>query len=55
MKLFRLDNKGQAMAEYALLTSFVVITGIAVYSTGWFGAVQQYVHDVLSNVSLPMP
>ncbi|OQA29861.1 MAG: hypothetical protein BWY59_00057 [Verrucomicrobia bacterium ADurb.Bin345] len=53
---FRLNNKGQAMLEYVLLTTLVVIAGLSTYTwTGWFDGIQDYMHDLLANVNLPIP
>jgi len=50
-----MGRTGQAMLEYALLTSIVVVAGLSFYMTGWFEGVQNYVYDVLLGVSLPLP
>ncbi len=50
-----MGTTGQAMLEYALLTSIVVVAGLAFYMTGWFEGVQNYVYDILLGVSLPLP
>jgi len=50
------DSRGQAMLEYVLLSTMVVIVGISAYSwTGWFQGIQGYMHDLLLNVALPIP
>jgi uncharacterized protein (UPF0333 family) len=51
-----MGEHGQAMLEYALLTAAVVVGSMATYvNGGWLSAVQNYVHDVLVIVTLPMP
>ena len=50
-----MGRTGQAMLEYALLTSIVVVAGLSFYMTGWFEGVRNYVYDVLLGVSLPLP
>lgn len=50
------SQDGQAMLEYVLLTSLVVVASFAVYVRGsWFSAVQQVVHDALTVITLPIP
>lgn len=55
MRILR-ECRGQAMLEYVLLSTMVVIAGISAYSwTGWFQGIQGYMHDMLRNVALPIP
>ncbi len=49
-------DKGQAMLEYALLSSLVVVAGIAFYTvSGWFEGIQNFLADLLLGISLPFP
>ncbi|NCD35201.1 MAG: hypothetical protein EOL87_17525 [Spartobacteria bacterium] len=50
------SQNGQAMLEYVLLTFLVVVASFAVYVRGrWFSAVQQFLHEALTVITLPIP
>ena len=46
---------GQAMLEYVLLTTVVVVLSMASYFTGWVQGIQSNLQMVLLLVSLPCP
>jgi len=46
---------GQAMLEYVLLTTVVVVLSISSYLTGWVQGIQGNLQMVLLLVSLPCP
>lgn len=46
---------GQAMLEYVLLTTVVVVLSISSYLTGWVQGIQSNLQMVLLLVSLPCP
>ena len=49
-------RKSQAMVEYAVLTTFVVIAAISfLYWGNWLPYLRKFVQMVLYNIAIPIP
>lgn len=52
---FSISDKGQAMAEYAIITALVIVVSVFGVSSGWFDALKSYLFKMLYIISLPIP
>ena len=54
LHLFR-DEDGQAMLEYSILSSMMVVATMVVYQSGWVFHMQENLRQTLVIIGLPFP
>ena len=53
---FLYNKKSQAMTEYILITTLVVITTMAFLSWGkWLKVLRNFTTDIMNNICMPVP